>query len=832
MNEPETNDDSKLVAELSAAHAAAAAEAAEAAQRLAEAELEDEARASLEWPALLEHIAGIARSDPGRARLATLAPAGTPAEARLRMTRVAELLELESLGAELPLAAFPDITHALGRIRLSATASGDELRGIAKVLERAHELRRFAREHAENYPALSASLDSDPRLDRTLARLDESIDADGSVRDSASPALARARAQVRQVQAELKRRLLELVRRYSDVIQGEYYTEREGRYVLPVRSDAHYRVEGMVLGSSASGSTLFVEPREVSELGNRLRVREAEVEREVAAVLGELSLLVRERLEEIRHAYEAALNGDELGAIASFAIRVRARPVQVSDSARFELRAARHPLLCLGTNEVVPNDIVLEQGSALVISGPNAGGKTVTLKCLGLFAWMVRSGIPIPVAEESEVGWFDHVLADVGDEQSISRSLSTFSAHVQKLGRILDAAAPHVLVLLDEVAAGTDPEEGAVLAASILESLARRGASVVVTTHYERLKELATGGGPLFNASVGFDFERMRPTFRLELGEPGASSALAVALSYGLPQSLIERARELLPTAAVDRENAVRELAAQNARLLERAHELEAQRVRLEREAAELSAEREAVERAARARVEQETARLMGEVRSARAELKSLRERMRAASSDAERRELERGVNAIAAKVAVGGALAQVRSPKLHDAPVAPLALTPGARVRLRSTGAIGTVLEPPSRGEVRLRVGSVRITERIEQLSALAAGAAQAASKPVRTKMQKPAPGVPQLSEARRTGDNTLDLRGVRVEAAAARVDAFLDRLLGEGEPVGFVLHGHGSGALRSAVREHLGASSFVEHVRAAEPHEGGDAFTVFWTR
>jgi DNA mismatch repair protein MutS2 len=330
------------------------------------------------------------------------------------------------------------------------------------------------------------------------------------------------------------------------------------------------------------------------------------------------------------------------------------------------------------------------------------------------------------------------------------------------------------------------------------------------------------------NASVGFDFEQMRPTFRLKLGEPGASSALAVALGYGLPRSLIDRARELLPTAAVDRENAVRELAAQNARLVQRAHELEAQRVRLEREAAELIAEREAVERAARARIEQETARLMGEVRSARAELKALRERMRQASSDAERRELERGVSAVAAKVAVGGPLAPAPKAATHDAPVALLALVPGTRVRLRATGAIGTVLEAPTRGEVRLRVGGVRVTERVERLSAVGSG-----EKVERTKGPKPnLPSTPRLAEARRTGDNTLDLRGVRVEAAPERVDAFLDRLLGEGEPVGFVLHGHGSGALRSAVREHLGASSFIEHVRAAEPDEGGDAFTVFWTR
>nr|MDQ2644356.1 endonuclease MutS2 [Myxococcota bacterium] len=522
-----------------------------------------DAERALEWPVLLGYIAGLARSEPGRERIETLELAATVEEARLRMLRVSELLDLEAHGSELPLANFPDVTEALARIRLGANGSGSELLGIAKVLDRARELRRFSREHEQTHPVLAASLVSDPKLDRPLARLFECLDLDASVRDAASPALARARAQVREVQAELKRRLNELVRRYADVVSGDYYTEREGRYVLPVRSDAHYKVEGMVLGSSGSGGTLFVEPREVSELGNRLRIREAEVERETAAVLGELTLLVKERLPEIAEAFEAAVSADSLGAIASFAVRTRSRPIQVSPEARFQVRAARHPLLCLGESEVVANDIVLEGGQALVISGPNAGGKTVTLKCLGLFAWMARAGIPIPAAEESVIGWFDRVLADIGDEQSLSRSLSTFSAHVRKLSEILERAEPHVLVLLDEVAAGTDPEEGAVLAAAILETLAKRGAAVVVTTHYERLKELATSGGPLANASVGFDFDAMRPTFRLKLGEPGASSALAVARTYGMPQSLVSRARELLPTAAIDRERAVRELAEQ-----------------------------------------------------------------------------------------------------------------------------------------------------------------------------------------------------------------------------------------------------------------------------
>jgi DNA mismatch repair protein MutS2 len=468
-------------------------------------ELEAHAQAALEWQALLDRLAEGARSEPGKRRVRALAPASTVADARRRTARVRAVLSLGEHGVELPVADFPEIAETLARVAIGAAASSAELLDVLRVLERAAALRDLVREHAERSPELGV-LDSDPRLSRLVERLTLCIERDGTVSDGASDELAEARKRAREVRDELKRRLVDLTTRYADVLSGGYYTERDGRYVLPVRSDAHYRVEGIVLGSSGSGGTLFVEPREVTELGNRLRVREAAVAREVSHVLAELSSLLAERAGEVRAAFEACVEADVLAALAHFAVLTRARPIDVSEDDRFEVGAARHPLLALSGIEVVPNDIVLAGGRALVISGPNAGGKTVALKCLGLFAWMARAGIPIPARHESHIGWFSHVLADVGDEQSLVRSLSTFSAHVQHLASILRHAAPHVLVLLDEVAAGTDPEEGAVLAAAVLEELTLRGAAVAVTTHYERLKELAQEHGRLENASVGFDF--------------------------------------------------------------------------------------------------------------------------------------------------------------------------------------------------------------------------------------------------------------------------------------------------------------------------------------
>lgn len=790
--------------------------------------LEQHAKAMLEWPLLLAKLAERARSSPGQSRLLKLEPAATLEEARARVRRVRDVLELGEQGVELPVSAFPDVRDSLARIGIGGIPSGSELVDVLRVLSLASALRRGLAEHAELVPELAVLLGSDPRLEPLAQRLSACLEDDGTVADSASPALRSARARARDAREELKRRLGQLAQRYRDVIQGQYYTERDGRYVLPVRSDAHYRVEGIVLGSSGSGSTLFVEPREVTELGNTLRVREAEVERELARVLAELGQLVGERVAEVRVAFEACIEADTLAALASFAVAARARPIEVGNDDRFALANARHPLLALATGPVVANDIELKGGRALVVSGPNAGGKTVTLKCLGLFAWMARAGIPIPAAAESHVGWFDHVLADVGDEQSLVRSLSTFSAHVENLSRILEHAAPHVLVLLDEVAAGTDPEEGAALAGALLEALARRGAAIAVTTHYERLKELAAEAGPLENASVGFDFAAMAPTFKLTLGVPGASSALAVASRHGLPESILTRAHELLPRESLERERVLREIEEERALLVRTREKLEQQAEGEAARALEGEAERQQSDALLRLQAEKELRELQRELARARGEIHEARARLKREDlTRAELRPLEKSLNQAAASAHAAQNRAQP-SPSTRGVALAKDAeLNPGDRVVMRETGALATVLERPQRGEVALRVGALKLRAKLHSLARATASAQK--SEPRKVKPQAPRP---DFNQARRTSDNTIDLRGTRVADAEDVLDAFVDRLFGQGESLGFVLHGHGTFALRDRVREHLGSSSHIEHVRAAGADEGGEAFTVFWLR
>jgi DNA mismatch repair protein MutS2 len=498
--------------------------------------------------------------------------------------------------------------------------------------------------------------------------------------------------------------------------------------------------------------------------------------------------------------------------------------------ARLELERARHPLLLLSGIDVVANDLRIEGGRALVISGPNAGGKTVALKTLGLVAMMARAGIPLPVSADSVVGWFDRVLAEVGDEQSIVRSLSTFSAHVQNLCEVLELSGPHTLILLDELAAGTDPEEGAALAAAVLEALTARGAAVVVTTHYERLKELAANAPHLENASVSFDFSAMAPTFRLTLGVPGASSALLVAKRHGLSDAVIERAKALLPKESVDREQALNRLERERAALEAERYELARQTELLAQQRADFEVESEAEREALHTEIQREASAIRATVLKARGELERARRSLREQGLSAEGvKQAERSVSRVAGQVAVGGELFEKGKPA--ESPRSALdvqALGRGQVVRIKSIGALATVSEVLEAGTVRLVAGSMKLTLPVSELELAPAGvkAARSASKKISREKR------PLIAAPIRTEDNTLDLRGVRVEDAETLIDAFLDRMLGQGEPTGFVLHGHGTGALKLAVRAHLAASSYVEHSRAADPDAGGDAFTVFWIK
>ncbi len=784
----------------------------------------------LEWPELLEVVARRAVSELGSRRLLALEPAEDETTARFRAELSAEALELARGGARLPAFDVQDITRSVERVRRAGVADGAELCAVRRVLAGALDLSRYVGEHGEAAPNLARHLSIAPGLAGLRDEIQRCIEEDGTVADRASAELSRARRQVTQLRQQVRARLGELIHRYREALQDAYFAERDGRYVLPVRADAPFRVEGIVLGSSASGATLYVEPRELAELGNRLKLAEAAAEHEAAQVLARLSEELAPHADAVLGALEATVRADVLHAIADYAQTVGAHVLAWGERGSLELQRMRHPLLSARGIAVVPNDLPLGAGRGLVLSGPNAGGKTVALKCLGLAALMQASGLPIPAEPTSRVGFFDAVYSDIGDDQSLARSLSTFSGHIERVRDILSDAGPGVLVLLDELAGGTDPEEGAALAVAVLEELVRRGAAVAVTTHYERLKDLGHESDVIDNAAVGFDFERLEPTFRLELGTPGASSALAVARRHGLPERVVERARGVIPEISQRREALLHELARQRIeleRLREEALQEKQQQAELRRR---LEQERQKQAERERLELTQAGQELARAIRDARADVLRVRKGLRDSRALGEVRQAEKEIDEAARLVALGSELEQ-RTRAGAPERSSPELLTVGARVRLAGLGTVASIIEAPSRGQVRVLVGAMKLSVPVERIEPLTGRDAREAPRQ-RGKMSfhARAPSTPALVAPPRIEEVTLDLRGVRVEEGLERVDAFVDELLRRGELAGYVLHGHGTGAMKSAVRDHLRAHSVVVSSRAAERDEGGDAFTVFW--
>jgi DNA mismatch repair protein MutS2 len=811
---------------------------------------EQKTASELEWPLLLERIAAGCQSEAAANALRGLVPETSLAGARARMSRTREALRLQA-EAPLPTARIEDQANALDQVARGSGIEPQQLYALGITLELSHRIRAYLERHGATAPALSAWLATSPALARLQQLIERSIGPDGAILDGASSGLRRARQRAAEHRQELRQKLTGLLGRFAEVLQGQYVAERDGRFVLPIRSDAPFRVEGLVLGSSSSGGTLYVEPKDTHELGNQVAVAEAEVRAEEARVLSELNQAVGAQLDDVRRAQQVCIEVDCLRALAAFAQRFDAIALEPQEQPRLELKAMRHPLLLVESGSgdvgsVVANDLSLTAGQALVLSGPNAGGKTVALKCLGLAAWMARSGIPIPAAEGSFVGWFGSVLTDMGDNQSLMHSLSTFSAHIANVSACLSRAGADTLVLIDELSGGTDPDEGAALACAVVLSLIERGSAVCVTTHYERLKSLAASDRRLCNAAVGFDRERLLPTFRIEYGAPGASSALLVAQRYGIASQIIQRAEALLPEGVVDQRALARQLEEQRARLEAATAEVEAERRKAAELSRELEKERDRRLREERGRLTQETQHVLEEVREARTRLRLAEARL--SQGDVPGGSLEqahRAVNDVAQFVAIGGKLRRA-SAALEPAPPPPPArpswedLALGTRVTLTGLGTTGNVVAKPKRDQLTIAVGAMKTTVSIDAVSL--AGTAEVRSAPAakpapralerkRRSDAEPAATVASVSVLR-TPANTVNLVGQRVEPALERLDGFIDGLLRSGEPVGFVLHGHGTGALRSAVRSHLAQHRCVMRAEAADREDGGDAFTVLWLR
>ena len=792
--------------------------------------LPEKARVDLELPRLWAGIAASCRTPMGRRRALGWDVPAEHDETMARLARGREALDLTNRGEPLPISSTNDLGDSLGRLSAFGVLAGPELLAVTEVLAQARAVRKYLATRSERAPALGAVLSSDPTLDPVQDEVRRAFDPDGLLADHASPRLAELRSEVRTLRARLSNRLTEITQRYGAIMQDDFVTEREGRIVVPVRSDAHERFPGIVHATSSSGATLFVEPRVLVPMGNRLKVLEGEVLREEIAIYTQLSALLSERLPSVVRAVEIVAEADVLRAVSELAGTYRLRFPDIVPEASIDLISARHPLLVFEKIDVIPSDLAVKSGHAMILSGPNAGGKTVALKTLGLCALMVRSGLPIPCGDGSTLGLFDAVLTDVGDDQSLQKNLSTFSAHVKNLVGLLEDSGPRALVLLDELAGGTDPREGEALAAGVLASLTARGAAVVCTTHYEGLKHLALGDPRFANASVGFDTETLRPTFKLVVGVPGSSSALAVARQFGMPSTVLERASSFLNRDDRTFEELVAKLHAERQGLEqaksdyeEKAKAAEAERLRTEEERARLTA-REITA------ASKELRELREGIKKAQEVLREARASLRQKPKDPnELRKIERDLERASQSVnSQASALDPV--PEAGEA-LGAGELKRGAKVYLARVRKEVTVLEVDG-NTVRVAAGALKLTVKASELSKK-----PASDERVDHGLRKPSfksgqpaavPGKPEV--AIQTSTNTCDLRGLRVDEAIGMTAAFLDRAFGSGERVVFLVHGHGTGALRDALRTELAAHTQVASFRAGGPGEGGDGATLVW--
>ncbi|PIE06044.1 MAG: endonuclease MutS2 [Sorangium cellulosum] len=792
-------------------------------------------RSDVEWDRLLEALAMRAPGPLGK-RCAKRLRFCSSREAVVRaLAEVREAFELHCCSEPLPTGAAPIVREQIERLRAGGVLTSEELLDAALLLSCARALRRFLSVHQKQAPLLTQACATDPSLDQVADEIRYCFESDGTLSDRASPRLRELRQERQSARQRLLNKLDDIMQRYGATLQDEYYTEREGRFVLPVRSDSHERFNGIVHATSASGQTLFMEPRSVIPLGNQLKMVNAEIEREEAAVYRRLSAALADVVESFAGAESALAHAELRVASAALAVDLNLAFPSLSTEAELDLVQARHPLLMLDGTNVVPCDVCVQSGRALVISGPNAGGKTVVLKTLGLIALLLRAGLPIPCDPKSKVGLFENVATDMGDEQSIAKNLSTFSAHVRNLASILDLTNRRTLVLLDEIATGTDPRQGEALAAGVLDGMCARGGAVACTTHYEGLKSLALGDQRFSNAAVGFDMSTMSPTFRLAMGVPGASSALAIAKRFGMPSSVLQRAERYLGVE----EKGFNELVA---KLNDERRALELARDAAERETRGLQNKRRDVEleldrlrNRERTMISEQTQSLLLAVQRARDDLRAAQQRLRAKKMTQETlKESAQIIESVASKVALGGALEPPDHSTSSDSmtPLSRNKLKPGTMVyvpRLHDNARIVDIL---NRGQVRVALGAVKVIVALEDLR-MVHNAQSAAPIPKQHSRNHSAVVFDAASDPNlpiQTADNQCDLRGLRVDEAIGMAEQFLDRCLNHGLRVAFLIHGRGSGALRNAIREALFTSHYVKHFRPGERNEGGNGVTVVW--
>ena len=795
--------------------------------------MEQESFKILEYKRILSRLREKAGTTLGKELAGGLLPSGDREEVRERLQQTAEAVYVSSM-AQPPLGGIKDIRESIKKVGLGAVLAPDELLDILTTMYAMREMKRFFKELEAEAPILknwARSLEILGQLEKDLEHI---VDEHGNLRDDASVELKRIRREIRSSQAKIKDHLAGLLHNneYQKYFQEAIVTMRGDRYVLPVKQEYRQHFPGIVHDQSATGSTLFIEPMAVVNLNNDIKQLTAAERHEVERILRAASQKIRKNDSQLMDNCEIMAQVDFAFAKANLAYEMKATEPVLNEAGVTKLMSARHPLL--PPDKVVPIDITIgDSYSMLLVTGPNTGGKTVSMKTFGLLVLMAQSGLFLPVESGSEIAVYSNIYADIGDEQSIEQSLSTFSAHMTHLVSILDKVEPEDLVLLDELGAGTDPEEGAALAMAILERLLTIKATVLATTHYSELKTFAFGREGIENACVEFDVATLRPTYRLLIGIPGASNAFAISRRLGLSESLIIRAKQLIQADHAQFEQVINQLEKEkmlyeqmNADIETRLRRAEQMEAKAEAMRVELNQKKADILR----RAKDEGAALVRRMRRESEEVISqLKEQFndqgiqkRQAAIQAARDQ----INEAAGKVRPG-----IVSVKAFRKPVDLKTLEPGDIIYVTKLDQKGTVLSIRGK-ELEVQLGSLKtnvkardckFVEKAPKEKPSAKGGANGSLSGGGGR-KRGSSFISKAQEAHRD----IDIRGMMVDEAEVGLGKFLDDSVMAGLSNVLIIHGKGTGALRKGVHAYLKRHRNVASFNFADMSEGGTGATL----
>ena len=772
----------------------------------------------LEYPKILERMANLTVTPMGRERALQLTPSGDASIVNRRQAETEEAGTVLAYNGSNPIAYFTDVREFLKLAKIGSTLSAKALLQVGDAMKASRQVRSALVTDREDTPILrqiGSPLYTNRRLEEDIF---DAILSEDEISDHASGELADIRRHIRILNDRIRDKLNSLIHGSAaqKYLMDAIITMRNGRYVVPVKAECRGSVPGIVHDQSGTGSTLFIEPMAVVEAGNELKQWALKEKAEIERILAAFSQEIAPDADLIADSLTSLAEIDMIFARAALGRSMRAVPPKLNTEGRINLIRTRHPLI--DPEKVVPSNLWLGTDFiTLVITGPNTGGKTVTLKTAGLLCLMAQSGMQIPAAYGSELSIFDEVFADIGDEQSIEQSLSTFSSHMTNIVRILDQVTPNSLVLFDELGAGTDPTEGAALAMAILTHLLSMGVRTMATTHYSELKVFALSTKGVENASVEFNVETLRPTYRLSIGVPGKSNAFEISRKLGLPEKLIDSAKQQLTHDQVRFEDVIanaeyhRQIAEKERKLAEEAH-IETQRLRDEAEKlrSDIAAKRDQDIRKAKDEARRILQRAQRESEQIIADLKKksagdLKEH----ELHAMRTKLQQSIDDNAEKIV----------PRVPNEGETPTEVRIGDTVELTNLGAKATILSlPDSKGECTVQAGALKLKAKLSQMRIVA---------PDKPDPKKKKTGNRVVISARPV-ETECDVRGMNLEEALLAVDLFLDGAVLNRLKQVSIIHGKGTGILRAGIHKHLKTHSAVKEFRLGRYGEGEDGVTI----